>query len=252
MPLSPTTRSLKHEYEIYLEREIEYYKNALPRSSLLKLADEVVVHLRAEPQLALDEVVLASAVDDEIRRRLKLQPYNHWRRHRLKALEQYRRADHWGLRDESLVTVVRPEEHPHVVVAGPHAEERALYLAAHGAHVTAIGELDDEELVDKVLVAAAQVGLSGQVDGCSDGLDAFAPSLPVRAVVWHMQVLLQLPPERRETVLAWLQQTTAAGGVHYIEGAVSAEELSEAYAGWSSSQPGDDDRVLVFRKPRVA
>jgi hypothetical protein len=117
--------------------------------------------------------------------------------------------------------------------------------------VTAIAEMHEEDLVEKVLVAAAQVGLSGQVEGWCDGIAAYAPQLPVRAVVWHMQVLLQLPEERRAAVLAWLQETTAAGGVHYIEG---AEEISleHEYEGWSSGDESAVDGVLVFRKPRVA
>ena len=36
------SRSLKHEYELYLEREIENYKESVPRSVLLSIADEAV------------------------------------------------------------------------------------------------------------------------------------------------------------------------------------------------------------------
>lgn len=243
-------RSLRHEYAIYLEREIEYYKMMLPRSALLKLADDVVAQMRAQDQLAFDDVLLTSAVDEEIRKRRNLKSYERWRRDRLKVLAQYRRADHWGLQDESLVAEVRPHEHPHVLVAGPLSEERALYLAANGAHVTAVAEMADEELVEKVLVSAANVGLSSQVEGWADGIDAYAPIFPVRAVVWHMQVLLQLSPERQAAVLARLQETTAAGGVHYIEG-VDAGGLESAYSGWAPGAPPADG-VLVFRKPRVA
>ena len=259
MLLSTPTRSLKHEYATYVDLEIERYKDSIPRSSLLKLADDAVASLRAGTQLELSELVLCDAVNELIMRRLKIPAYDRWRRNRLKMLEQFRRADHWGLSaTQHLVDAVRPQDHPHVVVAGPHVEERTLYLAAHGAHVTALGDLDDEALVTKVLVAAAQAGLSGQVVGCADGIDEWLPLVPVRAVIWHAQLLDALSPERRARVLAHLQDATAAGGVHYIEG-VSTESRATAsirsllanYPGWQA--PADTgDGVIVLHKPRVA
>jgi hypothetical protein len=259
MLLSTPTRSLKHEYATYVDLEIERYKDSIPRSSLLKLADDAVASLRGGTQLELSELVLCDAVNELIMRRLKIPVYDRWRRNRLKMLDQFRRADHWGLASsQQLVNTVRPEEHPHVVVAGPHVEERTLYLAAHGAHVTAIADMDDEPLVNKVLVAAAQAGLSGQVAGCADGLDEWSPAVPVRAVIWHAQVLEALTPERRSRVVAHLQNATAAGGVHYIEGmhtdgrAVAAlRALMAQYPGWQRPAESDDG-VIVLHKPRVA
>ncbi len=259
MLLSTPTRSLKHEYATYVDLEIERYKDSIPRSSLLKLADDAVAAMSSGAQLELSELVLCDAVNELIMRRLKIPPYDRWRRNRLKMLEQFRRADHWGMATtQHLVDAVRPQDHPHVVVAGPHVEERTLYLAAHGAHVTAIGELDDEELVTKVLVAAALAGLSGQVIGCADGLDEWLPVVPVRAVIWHAQVLDALSPERRKRVLAHLQDATAAGGVHYIEGVpnesrgtASIRSLIANYPGWRTPEDTGDG-VIVLHKPRVA
>jgi hypothetical protein len=257
--LSTPTRSLKHEYATYVDLEIERYKDSVPRSSLLKLADDAVASMSAGAQLELSELVLVDAVNELIMKRLKIPPYDRWRRNRLKILDQFRRAEHWGLSaTQHLAEAVRPEEHPHVVVAGPHVEERTLYLAANGAHVTALGELDDEDLVTKVLVSAAQAGLSGQVVGCSDGIDEWSPDAPVRAVVWHAQVLDSLSPERRARVLAHLQNATAAGGVHYIEGFATVSRstpvirsLLANYPGWQTP-PDTGDGVLVLHKPRVA
>ncbi len=259
MLLSTPTRSLKHEYANYVDLEIERYKDSISRSALLKLADDAIAAMSAGSQLELSELVLCDAVNELIMRRLKIPAYDRWRRNRLKVLEQFRRAEHWGLlATEHLVAAVRPEEHPHIVVAGPHVEERTLYLAAHGAHVTAIGEMDDEALVTKVLVAAAQAGLSGQVVGCADGLVEWSPVVPVRAVIWHAQVLDALTPEKRTLVVTHLQDATAAGGVHYIEGvpaelraSASIRSLIANYPGWQS--PADTgDGVIVLHKPRVA
>jgi hypothetical protein len=259
MPLSTPTRSLKHEYATYVDLEIERYKETVPRTSLLKLADDAVASMSAGAQLELSELVLVDAVNELIMRRLKIPVYDKWRRNRLKILEQFRRAEHWGLSAaQHLVAAVRPEEHPHVVVAGPHVEERTLYLAAHGAHVTALAELDEEDLVTKVLVSAAQAGLSGQVIGCADGLDEWLPQVPVRAVVWHAQLLAALSPEKRARVLQHLQNATADGGVHYIEGVPAASRatltirsLMAQYPGWQAPADTGDD-VIVLHKPRVA
>jgi len=259
MLLSTPTRSLKHEYANYVDLEIERYKDSVPRSSLLTLADDAVALMRVGDQLELSELVLCDVVNELIKRRLKLPPYDRWRRNRLRIVEQFRRADHWGLAStQHLNDAVRPGEHPHIVVTGPHVEERTLYLAAHGAHVTALGELDDEALVSKVLVAAAQAGLSAQVEGFFDGLDEWFPVVPVRAVIWHAQVLAALSPEKRSRVLAHLQNATAAGGVHYIEGippesslGAMIGSLTALYPGWKTPVASSDG-VIVLHKPRVA
>jgi hypothetical protein len=259
MLMSTPTRSLKHEYATYVDIEVDHYKDSISRTALLKLADDAVAAMSAGDQLQLNELLLVDAVNELIMRRLKIPHYDKWRRTRLKVLEQFRRAEHWGMTaTQHLVDAVRPQEHPHIVVAGPHVEERTLYLAAHGAHVTALGELDDEELVAKVIAAAARAGLSAQVVGCADGLDAWSPPVPVRAVIWHAQVLDALPVERRARVLARLQNATAAGGVHYIEGVptearatASIRSLLANYPGWQG--PADaGDGVIVLHKPRVA
>ena len=259
MLLSTPTRSLKHEYATYVDLEVEHYKDSIPRSALLKLADDAVASMSAGDQLELSELVLVDAVNELIMRRLKIPTYDRWRRNRLRMLEQFRRADHWGLSaTQRLVDAIRPQDHPHIVVTGPHVEERTLYLAAHGAHVTALGDFDEEDMVNKVLVAAALAGLSAQVVGCADGLDAWSPSVPVRAVIWHAQVLDALTAERRSRVLTQLQNATAAGGVHYIEGVpanarttASIRSLIANYPGWQA--PADTgDGVIVLHKPRVA
>ena len=77
-------RSLRHEYELYVENEIEAYKESLPRRSLLKLGDEAVGALRDEQQLALTELVVWEEVDRIIFKRLRLVSYETWRRKRLK------------------------------------------------------------------------------------------------------------------------------------------------------------------------
>src|ERR1043165_2538253 len=99
MAASPRpTRSLKHEYALFVEQEIENYKESVPRSVLLGIGDEAVTVLSAAPQFALTELVLCEEVDRIIVKRLRLPSYESWRRRRLKLIDELRRPEPWGLR----------------------------------------------------------------------------------------------------------------------------------------------------------
>ena len=78
------TRSLRHEYELFVEHEIENYKESVPRNVLLGIGDEAVSKLHAQPQFALTELVLCEEVDRLIFKRLRLPAYETWRRKRIK------------------------------------------------------------------------------------------------------------------------------------------------------------------------
>src|SRR5687767_2022747 len=123
-------RSLKHEYELYVEREIENYKDSVPRTALLAIGDEAVRVLSAQPQFELTELVLWEEVDRIIKQRLRIPSYATWRRRRLRMLERYRRPEHWGLAPgDALVRAIQPAAEGHVLVAGSaKVEETALYL----------------------------------------------------------------------------------------------------------------------------
>ena len=65
-PSSPSphrpTRSLRHEYQLYVEQEIENYKESVARSVLLAIGDEAVAVLTSAPQFALTELLLCEEV----------------------------------------------------------------------------------------------------------------------------------------------------------------------------------------------
>ena len=129
MPHRPP-RSLRHEYELFVEQEIENYKDSSPRSSLLKIGDEAVASLAGQMQLALTELLLCEEVDRLIRGRLRLPTYRTWKARRVKLLERYRTPEHWGLpADSALVRDVQPNADGHVLIAGEASEGAALYLA---------------------------------------------------------------------------------------------------------------------------
>ncbi|HWP02501.1 MAG TPA: hypothetical protein VNL96_03505 [Gemmatimonadaceae bacterium] len=230
--------SLRHEYEQYVEQEIEAYKFSLPRTAILRIGDEAAAALRAREQTEFDELVLWAEVDRIIRQRLRLPSYATWRRRRLKLLARYRCPEHWGLApDAPLVREIQPDGDTHVLVAGVEQEGPVLYLAAHGCCVTAVEE--DEEAVDRVVSAAGQAGLLSRVSGQAVALDAWSPDEPVHAVVVTSAAFKHLTEEQRARAIEILKSATLDGGVHLVDTLVGAgesgptvEELRLRYRDW--------------------
>ena len=241
-------RSLRHEYELFVEREIENYKESVPRSALLSIGDEAVAVLASQPQLALTEVLLCEEVDRIIRRRLGLPAYQGWRRRRLKELEELRRPEHWGLRpDDPFVSALRPSAEARVLVAGA-SDLPALYLAAHGFDVTT---LDDRiDAVERILDAAAAAGLSERIHACVADLASaemmLADGAPLAAVIFSSDAFSGMNATTRNRLIRALQGATSGGGVHLISTGAngdstggrrrpSLDQLRKSYRGWEIS-----------------
>ena len=237
---SRPTRSLKYEYELYLDEEIESYKESIPRSALLSIGDEAVVSLNEQAQFALTELLLAQEVDRIIFRRLRLPTYQTWRRRRLKMLRELRRPEHWGLHpDDLVVRAVRPGSDAHVLVAGAASEGPALYLAANGCDVVALG--DEDDVLQRVLAAAAAAGLGERVRAFHADWTEWTPDAELQAVIVTTAALRGLTATQRTRVIKMLQRATAEGGVHLVQAAeadrtnASLRELERRYQGWSVS-----------------
>ena len=268
-------RSLKYEYEMYVEREIEDYKDSIPRSALLKIGDEAVAVLTNQAQVALTELLIWQEVDRIISRRLRLPTYQTWRRRRLRDLERLRRPEYWGLEpNAAVVQAVPPSPDRHVLVAGAMREGQALYLAANGCAVTAVDP--GAEVMERVLAAAQQAGLHDRVRGYCSDLSTWSPDVELHAVVCSASALAGLSPEVRDRVISVLQSATADGGVHLVEtlavGAGSLEtgltadsdvptlvlpleELERRYRGWQVSLERtreNGSRTFLARKAAVA
>jgi hypothetical protein len=234
-------RSLKYEYELYVEREIEMYKDTLPRSALLSIGDEAVARLRAQAQTTLTEMVLWEEVDRIIASRLRLPSYRTWRQRRLKILAEYRRPEHWGLSPTSVLARELGEraDGGHVLVAGLEEEGAAMYSAAHGCAVTAIGS--EPDAVERVMQAAEVAGLAARVRGCVADLGQWSPDVALRVVVCTPAAFGNLTPAERAEAISVLQSATLDGGVHLVQAivagtsALSLDELRGRYDGWSIS-----------------
>jgi hypothetical protein len=245
-------RSLKHEYEMYVEREIENYKDSLPRPVLLGIGDEAVRSLSRQPQFALTELVLWEEVDRIIMRRLRLPTYQTWRRRRVRIVEKYKKPEHWGMDPESpLVRAFGPGEAAHVLVAGARVEGAALYLAANGCDVITVEEAPD--VVARVLTAAEEAGLTARVRGCVMDIGHWTPDVPLNAVICTPAAFAGLSQAERKRVIELLQSATADGGVHLVETILAGQEaeLRDRYAGWEISverDPAAMSRAFVARK----
>jgi hypothetical protein len=245
-------RSLKHEYDAYLEREVEAYKESVPREYLLGIADLAHASLEGELQLGMHDVLLAAEVDRIIARRLKIPTFDTWRRRRLRNSSEPRRPEYWGLRgDTPLAQAINPASlTAPVVVSGARVQGSALYLAANGCDVTAIEP--EADVVERVLAAADDAGLRSRVTGLTTDLRNWAPVGPVAAVVCTPAAFSDLTPFERERVIAVLQSATADGGVHLVETivagqvALTEEELRTHYRGWEISVVAEPGAAKTF------
>jgi hypothetical protein len=253
MPAHP--RSLKYEYELFVEQEVERYKESLPRHALLRIGDEAVTTLASELQLGLTEVLLCAEVDRIIRDRCRVPTHRTWCRRRLRALEDFRRPERWGLHPDGGVARALPiAAQGHVLVAGTSTEGTAMFLAANGCTVTAIGSVEDA--VERVVAAAVEVGLARQVRGLVGDLASWAPDAPLKAVICAAAALAELSPLDRRRAIAALQQATADGGIHVFDtnadaaGDMPMDELLSIYSGWQISverHHGRADTVLATK-----
>lgn len=249
-----TARSLRYEYELYIEQEIENYKESIPRSALLAIGDEAAAKIAAEPQFALTELLLLEEVDRIIARRLRLPKYETWRRKRLRLHEELRRPEHWGLSssDALVRTLSGGETTGHVLVAGDAARRSALYLAANGCDVTALEP--EEAAVQSVMEAAIQAGLAERVHALTADLAHFTPDGPLHVVVCSHSALGRLTARERARVIEVLQSATRDGGFHLVEtifaGSAAVDELRARYAGWQVSVESarDEGQVFLARK----
>jgi hypothetical protein len=249
-------RSLRHEYDIYVEQEIENYKDSVPRSALLRLGDEAVDQLRRRNQLEFSELLIWAEVDTIIRRRVRIPTFRTWSTRRIRLLEEYRRPERWGFAaDAPLVRELATEDHDrHILLAGMNEEGMTLFLAAHGCQVTAVDE--DPDVVERVINAAGVVGLTGRVNGRPMSLNEWAPDEPLDAVVCTPAAMARLSFDERVRVIDILKSATLDGGVHLLDTlvagriALSEDELRNQYHGWDISIVRDEllNRTFMARK----
>lgn len=215
-PASP-----KQQYQEWLLRRIEDYKNQISRDALLRLGDEAAAELNDGgdgQQFLLTEVLMADTVDRLIAKRLRLMSYSRWRQKFLKLRQAQKAPNHWGLDPGHAVAVMlsRIEPGDQVLAIGPGAEPATYLLLAHDAAVTFI----DEELgaVERVESKVGAEALGSDFNAFVTQLGDWLPPLlqPLDLAVIDVSALARLPYARRRDLLWKVQEVTRPGGVHAL------------------------------------
>ena len=213
--------------------------------------------LEAQQQLALTELLLCEEVDRIIFKRRGLPAFATWRKTRVRDLAEYRKPESWGMQPDGAIARTAAAAHDgHVLVAGARTEGRSLYLAANGCDVTTLDPTED--VIERVIDAAAGVGLTGRIRGVVSDLAAWEPDFPISAVVCAAAALQELTPQQRQKALSILQAATKDGGVHVVETSsdgvrlVPLEELEASYYGWQTMVEGSLGNETFSARKAVA
>jgi hypothetical protein len=235
-------RSLRAEYEEFIEQRIEEYKDGLPRASILGIGDEAVQELARTDQYTLTEVLLQEQVDSIIRRRLRLPSYRRWRERHLALRAAQVQPTHWGLAPHDPVVLlaefVRDQDTCAVVGAADGA--CALFLAARGANLL-VGD-PDLAAIEGLENRAVAEQLSSRIECLVVPLETWTPHKPLDGCVIETAVLAGLSAGDRAELIRRLKTVTVPGGHHVVMPAsgpagrtppVSSDALRSLYADWT-------------------
>ncbi|MCC6772697.1 MAG: hypothetical protein IT360_16005 [Gemmatimonadaceae bacterium] len=253
-------RSLRHQYALFVDREIDAYKEAVSSAHLSRIANLALDALADEPQIGMRELLLAAEVNRFIAKRLRLPSFRSWSGRQRRHANDPQRLEHWGLPPESpLARTVRaaPGDAP-VLVSSSRALDSSLFLAANECHVTVVEP--DTDAVQHVLSAAGGAGFGSRIHATVLELVDYRPNGELAGVVCTPSAFSGLARHEREEVVAALQRATALGGVHLVESIVDEQvampegELMEWYDGWDVSVVAEGlmegARAFVAVRPR--
>jgi hypothetical protein len=240
-------RSLRSEYDQFIEQRIEEYKDSLPRADILSIGDEAMQELSGALQLQLTEVVLRDQVDAIIRRRLKLPSFRRWREKHLLLRAAQVQPGHWGLTAHDPVVALSDviEDQDPVLVIGAADGACPLFLAAHGATVHVC---DPDIAAVYGLESRAVTEQLGALIECSViQLERFQPISWFLACVIETGALAELRASERGALIERLKAVTPIGGRHIVmptsptrgrgEVRLSSDALRSSYAGWQIIRP---------------
>jgi hypothetical protein len=241
-------RSLRAEYEEFIEQRIEEYKDGLPRASILGIGDEAVQELARTEQYTLTEVLLQEQVDSIIRRRLRLPSYRRWRERHLALRAAQVQPTHWGLAPHDPVVLLAEfvREQDTFAVVGAADGACALFLAARGAKVL-VGD-PDLAAIEGLENRAIAEQLSSRIECLVVPLESWTPHEPLVGCVIETSALAGLSALERAELIRRLKAVTVPGGRHVVMPAggpagktppVSSDALRSLYADWTVARAKD-------------
>jgi hypothetical protein len=235
-------RSLRSEYDQFIEQRIEEYKDSLPRADILSIGDEAMHELAGQLQLQLTEVVLRDQVDAIIRRRLKLPSFRRWREKHLQLRAAQNQPGHWGLtvHDPVVALAELVEDQDPVLVIGAADGACPLLLAAHGAVVHVCDP--DIAAVYGLEGRALNEQLGAQIECTVVQLERFEPFAWFVACVIETGTLAKMTARDRAALIERLKAKTPDGGRHAImapgpgrarsDGRLSSDAVRTLYGDW--------------------
>jgi hypothetical protein len=248
-------RSLRAEYEEFIEQRIEEYKDGLPRAAILGIGDDAVQELARTEQYTLTEVLVQEQVDSIIRRRLRLPSYRRWRERHLALRSAQAQPTHWGLapRDPVVLLAELIEDQDMFAVVGAADGACPLFLAARGANVL-VGD-PDLAAIEGLENRAISEQLGGRIQCLVVPLETWTPDRSIDGCVIETSALAALSAGERAELIRRLKAVTVPGGRHVVMPAslaagktvapVSSDALRSLYADWKvsrSNPPGAGER----------
>lgn len=249
-------RSLRAEYEEFIEQRIEEYKDGLPRANILGIGDEAVQELARTEQYQLTEVLLQEQVDAIIRRRLRLPSYRRWRERHLALRAAQAQPSHWGLAPRDPVVALAELVHDQdlIAVVGAADGACALFLAARGANVL-VGD-PDLAVIEGLENRAIAEQLGRRLECLVVPLESWTPDRAIAGCVIEMPAVAGLSAGDRAELIRRLKAVTAPHGHHVVmpgvstgekSPAVSSDALRSLYADWAVSRAQSSSGVRRSR-----
>jgi hypothetical protein len=122
--------------------------------------------------------------------------------------------------------------------------------------VTALAAEDD--VLERVLAAAAAAGLGERVHALRGDWSEWAPEAELDAVIVTWPALQGLSAAQRARVIRLLQSATADGGIHLVEAhdrqqrsAPTLQELENRYRGWAVSLERDGGSEMFLARKEI-
>ncbi len=253
--------SFRRRYEQYRAREVEFYKQVIVRSSLLRIAEQARARLDARRELQLGEALLAAEVDSIIAERMALPTFRAWMRAQRQALA-VRPSTAVGMSSVAVspmalqlaldVPTLQETSSPVLVLQPRSPDVWQLFCEAGQAVVVVEPEHEERVAIDQ---RATRNGWSRLVRTVPSPAAIPRPRL-FASVLYSPAACADLSDWEARELIDDLQTSTVRGGVHIVDGLLRDRDvlprsiLRRSYSTWSmrATRGRRDWRLVATRR----